>query len=346
MVKLLRYILFPFSLLYGLIVSFRNLLFDKQIMKSSQFDVKTIQVGNLSAGGTGKTPHVEYLIRLLKDNYKTATLSRGYGRKKAGYQKANETSTANDIGDEPLQFYSKFDEISVHVDAKRVNGIINIMSEDETPELIIMDDAFQHRAVQAGFSIILTDYHSPFYRDFMLPTGNLREFPYGKKRADAIVVTKCPNPLLAVEQAKIEKKIKPDNHQQVFFSRIQYGNLRSIWDKKTIDFKEIESMVLVTGIANPKPFLGYLSEKNIAFTHLKFPDHHHFTSHNIQNIITTFDSLKEKNKFIVTTEKDAMRLKDYKELIPFPIYYIEIEIEIIDKKNEFDKLIKNYVKTN
>ena len=346
MVKIIRYILFPFSILYGLIVAFRNFLFDKKIMKSSEFDVKTIQVGNLSAGGTGKTPHVEYLIRLLKGDYKTATLSRGYGRIKTGYQKAKETSTAQDIGDEPLQFYSKFDDISVYVDAKRVNGIINIMSQEEVPEVVIMDDAFQHRAIKSGFSILLTDYSSPFYKDFMLPTGNLREFPYGKKRADVIIVTKCPNDLTTEKQGEMESKLKATGNQQVFFSRIKYGKLRSVWDESVLEFDSIDELLLITGIANPKPLQNYLEEKNKELLHLKFPDHHSFTDKNIQNIITTFENIKVENKFIVTTEKDAMRLKSYKELVKYPVYYLDIEIEIISKKNEFDKLIKNYVKAN
>ena len=346
MVKLLRYILFPFSLLYGLIVSFRNLLFDKKILKSSEFDVKTIQVGNLSAGGTGKTPHVEYLIRLLKEDFNTATLSRGYGRKKTGYQKADETSTAQDIGDEPLQFYSKFNDISVHVDAKRVNGIINIMSQAEVPDLIIMDDAFQHRAIKAGFSILLSDYNSLFYKDFMLPTGNLREFARGKRRADVIVVTKCPIQLTEIIQTEIENKICPAISQKLFFSRIKYGKLRSIWDKNELELKDLDKILLITGIANPKPLLNYLDEKNKEISHIKFPDHHSFTDKNIQNIITTFENIQSGNKFIITTEKDAMRLKSFKELEKYPIYYLCIEIEIINKKNEFDKLIENYVKTN
>lgn len=348
MVKLLRYILFPFSILYGLIVAFRNFLFDKQILKSSEFDVKTILVGNLSAGGTGKTPHVEYLIRLLKDDFKIATLSRGYGRKKAGFQKADETSTAKDIGDEPLQFHSKFNDISVYVDAKRVDGIINIMSQDEQliPEVVLMDDAFQHRAIKAGFSILLSDYNSPFYKDFMLPTGNLREFSPGKKRADLIVITKCPNHLSKDEQAKIESKISPSSYQNVFFSKIKYGRLRSIWNGETIEFESIDNTILVTGIANPKLLLSFLDDKKLNSTHLKFPDHHDFTSKNIQNIITTFENMSSENKVIITTEKDSMRLKSYEELREYPVYYLDIEIEIIDKKNEFDKLINNYVKAN
>ena len=346
MVKLLRYILFPFSLVYGLIVAFRNFLFDKEIMKSSSFDVKTIQVGNLSAGGTGKTPHVEYLIRLLKDNYKTATLSRGYGRKKTGYQKADETSTAEDIGDEPLQFFTKFKQVSVHVDAKRVNGIINIMSQEEVPDVVIMDDAFQHRAIKSGFSIVLTDYNSPFFKDFMLPTGNLREFPYGKKRADVIIVTKCPVAISQFEREKIEKRIKANENQHVFFSRIKYGKLRSTWDQNELKMDAVDSLLLVTGIANPKPLLGYLASKDKKINHLKFPDHHSFTEKNIQNIISTFESIKEENKFIVTTEKDSMRLQSYDKLSQYPIYYLDIEIEIIENKNEFDKLISNYVKAN
>lgn len=345
MVKLLRYILFPFSILYGIIVAIRNLLFDKNILKSSEFDVKTIQVGNLSAGGTGKSPHVEYLIRLLKEENDVATLSRGYGRKKTGFQKANESSTALDIGDEPLQFYTKFRDVSVNVDAKRVNGVINIMSQ-EAPEIIILDDAFQHRAIKIGFSILLTDFSSPFYKDFMLPTGNLREFTVGKKRADIIVVTKCPDNLEENKQKEIISKIRPENHQNVFFSKIKYGKLRSLWSSEILDFESIENLLLVTGIANSKPLLKHLKKTNKDLIHLNYPDHHSFSKKNIQDIITTFENMSNTNKYIITTEKDAMRLKTVKGLKKYPIYYIEIEVDIINNKYEFDKLIKTYVRAN
>ncbi|MEN8928986.1 MAG: tetraacyldisaccharide 4'-kinase [Flavobacteriales bacterium] len=346
MVKVVRYILFPFSVLYGLIVAFRNFLFDKKVLKSSEFDVKTILVGNLSAGGTGKTPHVEYLIRLLQDENKIATLSRGYGRKTLGFQKASGKSTAQDIGDEPLQFYNKFPDISVFVDAKRVNGVITIMSKEEVPDIVILDDAFQHRAIKAGFSILLTDYNSPFFKDFMLPTGNLREFSSGRKRADIIIVTKCPEFLSAQELQKIENRIKPLSSQQLFFSKIKYGELRGVHNSAELDFEEIDKAVLVTGIANPKPLVHFLHDKKLDFVHQQFPDHHDFTKKNIQNIITTFDNIRSENKYIVTTEKDAMRLMSHKELEQYPIFYLGIEVEIIDKINEFDKLIKNYVREN
>ena len=222
MVKLIRYLLFPLSLLYGLITLARNVLFDFSILKSSSFDIPTILVGNLSAGGTGKTPHVEYLIQLLKDNHKIATLSRGYGRKSNGFVLANQNSTAQDIGDEPLQFFHKFPEITVAVDAKRVQGIIELMSQNNPPEIILLDDAFQHRAFSAGFSILLTDVNSLFFNDFMLPTGNLRESSRGRSRADAIVVTKCSSDLTEAEKNKIELKINTPNIP-IFFSQIDYS---------------------------------------------------------------------------------------------------------------------------
>ncbi|MGB1039903.1 MAG: tetraacyldisaccharide 4'-kinase [Flavobacteriales bacterium] len=345
MVKLLRYILFPLSLIYGCLVAFRNFLFNKKILKSSEFDVKTIQVGNLSAGGTGKTPHIEYLIRLLKNDFKIETLSRGYGRKTHGFQKADENSTAKDIGDEPLQFYSKFNEISVNVDAKRVDGVIEIMSQDSPPEVILLDDAFQHRAIKSGFSILLTDYNSPFYKDFMLPTGNLREFPVGKKRADLIVVTKSPDDLIEKSQEKIISKINtPDI--PVFFSKINYGNVVSLWDNNPIRLQDFEEIILVTGIANPTPLVGYLKQFELKCNHIKYPDHHPFTEKNITEIISKFEQINSNKKLILTTEKDAMRLKSHEELKRYPMFYIDIEIQIIGKQKEFNKLILDYVRAN
>jgi tetraacyldisaccharide 4'-kinase len=345
MVKLLRYLLFPFALLYGGIVAFRNYLFDKKILKSSQFDVKIIQVGNLSAGGTGKTPHIEYLIRLLKPEYKITTLSRGYGRKTTGFVFADDSSTAKEIGDEPLQFYKKFKEIEVAVDAKRVSGVFEIMSKENTPDLILLDDAFQHRQIKTGFSILLTDYNSPFYRDFMLPTGNLREFSYGKKRADAIVVTKCPELLSEEIKKQTVKRIGAGNIP-VFFSKIQYGQPVGMFNKEEISLSNYEEILLVTGIANPKPLQNQLDGYSLKVTHLKFLDHHPFTAKNIQLILSTFKAISSEKKALLTTEKDAMRLKEFQNLRDIEIVQIPIEIQLIGEEKKFNTLIKNYAESN
>ena len=326
-------------------MALRNFLFDKNILKSSEFDVKTIQVGNLSAGGTGKTPHIEYLIRFLKEEFKITTLSRGYGRKSTGFIVADDNSTAKEIGDEPLQFHKKFEEIEVTVGAKRVDAIVEIMSKENTPEVILLDDAFQHRQLKSGFSILLTDYNSPFYKDFMLPTGNLREFPYGKKRADAIVVTKCPDLLSEEQKAKIIGKIKVNNIP-VFFSKIQYGEPGGIFNSNPFLLSKNQEIVLVTGIANPVPLQKHLATFGKKITHLKFPDHHSFTDKNIQQIIGTFNSISSSNKLILTTEKDAMRLKEFESLNELPIAQLPIEIQFLEEEKEFKNLIKNYVASN
>ena len=343
MVKVIRYLLFPLSVLYGLIVAIRNFLFDNDIMKSSEFDVPTIVVGNLTAGGTGKTPHVEYLIRLLKGNHKVATLSRGYGRKTTGFIKADIETTAKDIGDEPMQFHSKFSDITVNVGAKRVAGIIEIMGEENSPEVILLDDAFQHRQLKSGFSILLTDYNRLFYKDFMLPTGYLREFGNGRKRANTIIVTKCPASISEEEKLQIIQKIKPNNSQSIFFSTIKYGNIKSIWDESILENAKTSEVVLVTGIAKSEPFKKHVESKFKINKHFDFPDHHNFTDKNIQSIITTFEKSQPENCVILTTEKDAMRLKLNEELKKYPIYYTEIEIEIIGEGNKFDKeIIEGY----
>ena len=343
MVKLIRYILFPFSLIYGLITFVRNFMFDKKILKSSSFDVKTILVGNISAGGTGKTPHIEYLIRLLKPEYKLATLSRGYGRKSSGFLLANDNSTAKDIGDEPLQFRHKFPKIQVAVDAKRVSGIIELMSQEDSPEIVLLDDAFQHRQLKAGLSILLMDVNSPFYSDFMLPTGNLREFSGGKKRADAIVVTKCSPSMSRSEKEEITTRINAPE-TPIFFSQIDYALPEPLTEFASVSFEKSARIVLVTGIANPKPLLNHLRKFDKKIEHLKYADHHPFSTKEVNTIIDSYG--KEANSVVLTTEKDAMRLRDFQEFKGIPLFYIPIQVAIQEREEEFKKLIKNYVTKN
>jgi tetraacyldisaccharide 4'-kinase len=347
--KTLRYLLFPFTILYGAIVTFRNFVYKKNVLKSCKFDVKTISVGNLSTGGTGKTPHIEYLIRLLKNDYKVATLSRGYGRKTGGFEQANETSTHKEVGDEPLQFYHKFkDEVNVYVENKRVTGVLEILAKAPETEVILLDDAFQHRAIKPGFSVLLSDYSSLFYKDLILPAGNLRERRVEANRADLIVVTKCPTDISDVEINEITTKIKSIVNKPVYFSQIKYGEIKSFsTELRALKLDELKSLetLLITGIANPKPIQNLLSKEEINYKHLKFPDHHNFTKKNISNIIDIFEGIS-KNKIILTTEKDAVRLKSIEALKHLPIYYLEIEIEIIKNKKEFDNKILTYVKQN
>ena len=330
MLKIIRYILFPISLLYGLIIEIRNTLFDNQILKSSEFDVKTILVGNISAGGTGKTPHIEYLIRLLKPSNKVATLSRGYGRKTHGFITANENATANEIGDEPLQFFTKFKDISVHVGAKRVDSVIEIMSDEKPPEVILLDDAFQHRKVTAKSYILLTKFNDLFSDDFLLPTGTLRESRSGAKRASVIIVTKCPENLSKEAQYKIIKKIQPTASQKVFFTTISYDeNLKGTQEITISELKD-KDVLLVTGIANPTPLEEYLKKEKINFKHLNFPDHHNFSDQDIEKIKKT-----SPQKIIVTTEKDYMRLENKLE----NVVYISIKSVFLNEKKQFDDFV-------
>jgi len=346
--NLLRKILFPFAILYGFITRIRNLLFDKGILKSYSFDIPVIAVGNLSVGGTGKTPQIEYLIRLLSSNYKVATLSRGYKRKSKGFVLADSTTNAEILGDEPFQFYKKFPNIQVAVDADRKNGIKQLLSQKETrgiaeqseakPEVILLDDAFQHRKVKAGFYILLTSYGDLFSDDFLLPTGNLRESRSGAKRANMVIVTKCPAALSLDEQSKIKIKLKLSTNQELYFSFIDYDDfIYSEDDKMKVSEIKIVDKLLLTGIAKPRPFFGYLHSENDE--KLSFPDHHHFTENDIKEIKN-----KAKNKLIITTEKDFVRLKGS---IPSEqLFYLPIRSSFLSASENFDKNILNYVGTS
>jgi len=301
----------------------RNKLYDHGFIESRTFDIPVICVGNLSVGGTGKTPMVEYIVNLLKNDYRTATLSRGYRRKTKGFIIADDRASAQTIGDEPMQFHEKFEDITVAVDVDRRNGISELMKNKV--EVIILDDAFQHRKVDAGLNILLTTYSNPFYSDYVLPTGNLREPRSGAKRADIIVVTKCPADIPEAEKMSMIEKINPKEHQKVFFSRIGYDELPSIVLNQP-------TFTLVTGIANPTLLVTYLENKQLKFDHLQFKDHHEFD-------VSEIEDLKNKG-MILTTEKDYMRLKDH--IDHSKLFYLPINIEL-DNSKEFDNKIKDFV---
>ena len=327
----LRKILFPSAFLYWLITFIRNWLYDKGIFKSSSFDIPIIAVGNLSVGGTGKTPQIEYLIRLLSDNYKVAVLSRGYKRTTKGFILADENASASSIGDEPFQFYSKFPNIQVAVDANRKSGIENLLQLPNKPDVVLLDDAFQHRKVKAGFYILLTAYDDLFCDDYILPFGNLREPSSGKKRADMIIVTKCPKDLPEIAQQKIREKLKVK--QQVFFTTIQYDDFVFGKDSQLLVSEiQSESKVLVAGIAKPKLFFDFL--KNESDETLVFPDHHHFSKQDCEQILA-----KANGRKIITTEKDFVRLNG---LLPKEqLFYLSIKSTFLNKN--IDKTIEDYV---
>lgn len=335
--NLVRKIFFPFAILYGIITSIRNFLFDKGILKSYSFDVPVIAVGNLSVGGTGKTPQIEYLIRLLSPKYKVATLSRGYKRKSEGFVLANATSNAEILGDEPFQFYQKFKNIQVAVDANRKNGIEQLLSQPEKPNVILLDDAFQHRKVKAGFYILLTSYGDLYSDDFMLPTGNLRESRSGVKRANLVIVTKCPSHLSLEEQNIIKDKLNLVSNQELYFSFIDYDD--SIYsEEKSMKVSEIKSVdkLLVAGIAKPEPFFNHLQSQNDE--KLVFPDHHHFSENDLLEIKN-----KTQNKIILTTEKDFMRLKG--KLPKEQLFYLPIRSSFLSNDESFDKTITDFVQS-
>ena len=336
----MRYILFPVVPIYYLVTWLRNKFYDLGIKKSVSYDFPVICVGNLSVGGTGKTPMIEYLVNLLKDNHNLATLSRGYKRKTNGFQLANETSMVETLGDEPFQFYNKFkDNLLVAVDADRRNGIEKLKSVENAPNIILLDDAYQHRKVKAGFNILLTTYDKPYFKDFVLPTGDLREPRSGAKRADVIVVTKCPVSLSKFDKTTIVNHINPESHQHVFFSSIGYSemvlsdNKTLLSGDKTLKLEKLNYFTLVTGIANATPLVQFLKDKNLNFEHLNFKDHHNFTSKDVEEL--------NKKEMILTTEKDYMRLKQYGSL-KSKLFYLPIEV-VIDENQKLDKLIQNFV---
>lgn len=323
------------SLIYLLVTAIRNFLYDNGLFKSFGFPIPVIAIGNLSTGGTGKTPQTEYLIRLLSDKYNVATLSRGYKRKSKGFVLGNNDSNADILGDEPYQFYHKFPQIRVAVDADRKNGIEQLLSLNPKPEVLLLDDAYQHRRVKAGIYVLLTAYGDVYADDFLLPAGNLRESRIGADRAKVIIVTKCPPELSEAEMHNIVLKLKPKKSQKIYFTCIEYDN--GVYsDTARLDIAEIKNVqkVLVAGIAKPKPFFEYLqqSEDDV----LAFPDHHDFTENELADL-----KERSKNKIIITTEKDFMRLKG--KLPADKLFYLPIKSRFLKESDNFDKTILDYV---
>jgi tetraacyldisaccharide 4'-kinase len=339
-VQILRKITVPFSLLFGLITSVRNRFYDKGIFKSQAFEIPIICVGNLSAGGTGKTPMVEYLVRLLQDNYKIAILSRGYKRETSGFILADGTATVKTIGDEPMQYFSKFKNVSVAVDTDRVNGVKRLLNSSSKPDVILLDDAYQHRKIRAGKTILLSTYDNLYIDDRMLPSGTLRERTQGASRADSIVITKCPDSLNNQEQKEIGIRLQIASNQSLFYSKIKYGD-KIIGKVKSYNLEELKNyeLALVTGIANTKPLETFLNDRHIKYRHFKFADHHDFSKNEIAKIFKQFTSDKKDKTIFLTTEKDYVRSFSSEE----NFYYLPIETEIINGQKDFNKMIINYV---
>lgn len=351
-VDMLRIILtLPFSLLYGLIIVIRNKLFDIGFFRSTQFNLPVISVGNLVAGGTGKTPHIEYLIRLLNKQHHIATLSRGYLRKTKGFVLAQKGCTAATIGDEPLQYFQKFKHILVAVDEKRRRGIRQLLKLHKKPDVILLDDAFQHRSVKPGLSILLTDFHNIYTNNYMLPTGTLREPRSGARRADVIIVTKTPLVLSPLTRRQLTDELAPLPHQKLFFSYIHYDHMLPVLPQTPLPTnKQFSTILLFAGIANTYPLEEHLTKFCNNLITINFADHHAYTEKDILKIKTEFESIFSKNKIIITTEKDAMRLGDDK-LVPLigdlPLFYVPIKVSLHDNDQQlFIQFVQNYVKAN
>ncbi len=391
--KFLRRLLFPFSLLYALVVIIRNWFYDAGFFKSYKFKKPVISVGNLEVGGAGKSPMTEYLIRLLKNDYKLATLSRGYGRNTKGYLVAGaqelslepslesriknqeprnsvkqathntqqttgnrqpatdnrQPTIASQIGDEPAQFYHKFPDITVAVCEKRVVGLNNLMPHHD---LVILDDAYQHRAVEPGLSILLFDYNRIFEPRLMLPAGNYREPFSGRWRAQIIVITKCPENLSDQQQNELALRIKPESYQQLFFSAISYQPpIAFTSDAGNLSLDKATKVYLLTGIANADPLLNYLTAFGATIVHHKYPDHHPFTLKNITKLAGEFAADPSQKKTIITTEKDAQRLEEswfkfaVNGITDMPVFIIPISVKFLNNSGpEFNRLIIEYVR--
>lgn len=351
--RFFRYLLFPFALLYGFITWMRNNFYDWGIFRSRKFEIPTISVGNLSVGGTGKTPHIEYLINMLKEKHQISTLSRGYGRKTKGFLLANRESTTKEIGDEPKQFAMKFlEQIKVAVCEKRVKGVKTLLQKFPDLEAVLLDDAFQHRAIKPGLSIILTDFAKLYSKNFVLPTGTLREFSSGAKRADIVVVSKSPKILSPLERRRILNEIKTYPHQKLFFSYIKYGSLEPMpFLNFEPDLCKTTVIILFTGIANPSPLEEHLKLKCDELKVIRFPDHHNYTVKDLEKIRHEYKETFQRCKIVVTTEKDLMRLesKELQDVFKdIPAYYVPIEIKFHENETgkSFDELIYNYVEKN
>ena len=351
MIQILRWLLLPFALIYSLIIAIRNWLYDFGIFKSQSFDIPIISVGNLEVGGSGKTPMVEYLIRLLKDDFKLSTLSRGYGRITKGFKWVKPDDDAAQSGDEPLQIKQNFNNISVAVCEDRVFGVNEIQKNHQ---LILMDDAFQHRAVKPGLNILLFDFHQLKKPKLMLPTGNYRESFAGRKRAQIVVITKCPEELSQKKRDEIITALglKPD--QKVFFTDIHYHpKLKSVFtnEEYQLDISDTQIQVLlITGIAKTKPLVHQIKKYTTHILHHHYPDHHTFSTKNMLKLAEDFETLPGDHKIIITTQKDAVRLRSAEiseNIKNLPVYAWPIEVDFLaNGKTEFDKIIKEYAKSN
>ena len=344
--KSFRILLLPFSIIYWLTVWIRNFFYDTKILRSSSFGLPIICVGNLSVGGTGKSPMVEFLIGHLKDKFKLATLSRGYKRKTTGYVLANEHTTSLDIGDEPMLFHQKFPDVPVAVGEERLVAIPQLLHDRPDRQVIILDDAFQHRAISAGMNILLTDCSNLFTRDFYLPTGDLRDLKSEYRRAEIIVVTKCKPDLTIHEREKIINEIALRNGQTIFFAAMEYGQPYHIMSHARFSLTENTEVLLVSGIANPRPLKSLLEKYSKTYYMIQFSDHRIFTIDDLKDINKRFKAIDSVNKIILTTEKDAVRLVKFNaEIANWPLYVIPVRHHFLyGEEDRFNQRVIHFIR--
>ena len=346
----MKYLLLgPLSVLYGMGVNIRNQLYNMRLLKSREFEVPIMCIGNITVGGTGKTPHTEALIAELAANFRVACLSRGYKRSTRGFLMATEASTAAEIGDEPMQIKQKFPDIIVAVDGNRVRAIEQLMQLPQPPDVIILDDGFQHRAVKADINILLVDYNRPLHEDHLLPLGRLRESRHAIERANYIIITKCPEQITPIEKRIITKQINPRPYQQLLFTTMAYGTPRQLSGEiAEARNGKTGTILCVTGIASPKPYQEYLTGMAKEVTCIEFPDHHAFQEKDIQRIVTAFRGIREEEKYIFTTEKDAMRLRgiELPEDVRERVRYVPIEPRFLTSREQRTKTLHDYVRKN
>lgn len=346
--QLLRILLAPFSILYGAGVSLRNFFYDRGLLKSIAFDIPTISVGNLTVGGAGKTPHIEYLIRLLQDYLQIATLSRGYRRKTKGFLVANEKSDANIIGDEPLMFKRKFPQATVAVCESRMFAVPQIMMSNPQTQVILLDDAFQHRPIEPGLNILLTEYSKPFTKDFLLPYGRLREWRSSASRADIIIVSKCPPVMTLEDKERLRKEIPLLPHQKLFFSYYEYNTPYYLFDKEVqLPLTEDLDVLLLCAIARTDYLLQHLDQE-VGFARvMEFTDHHYFSKGDLAQALLVFEQLEGQQKIILTTEKDAMRLELHKEYLlekKMPVFVLPVQVKFHFEEGEiFDDAVRQFL---
>ena len=331
-------IVYPFSILYGIITLFRNILFDIGILRERKHNVKVISVGNLTLGGTGKTPHVEYLIRLLREDYKIAVLSRGYGRKTKGFIQADTDSDSNSIGDEPSQYNHKFKDIIVAVDESRNRGVEKLLSQNDDIDVVILDDAFQHRWIKPDLSILLTDYHNMYHKDHVFPSGQLREFRCGANRADIVIVTKTSVVLSPIVRRQISDELNLKTYQKLLFSKTVYEHF-VCWNDHSVltEIPQVYTYILFSGIANSEPLQDFLKRYCTELVVISFPDHHNYTEKDLQMIVKAYNDQFTQKKILITTEKDAQRLDacQNKEILrDLPLYYVPIHVQFHHQDEE------------